>query len=93
MHAVDPMKGYRLFKTRKFEYFRQRFSQLYQTWITKLPLHEFICQGMVIELYGSLLLELGQQDIPAHKRLIATEIEDYIQSHFKEDIKTVNWPS
>ncbi len=42
---------------------------------------------MVIELYGSLLLELGQQDIPAHKRLIVSEIEEYIQSRFKEDIK------
>jgi AraC-like DNA-binding protein len=86
IHKLCTLQGYQLFKTRKFEYFRQRFSMLYRNWIDKSPLYEFTCQGMVMELFGSLLLELTQQQIPANKQLIATEIETYIQSHFKEEI-------
>jgi AraC-like DNA-binding protein len=81
------MSGYTLFKTRKFEYFRQRFILLYNNWIDKSPLYEFTCQGGMIDLYGSLLMELRRHGIPAHKQLVASKIEMYIQDHFNEEIK------
>ncbi len=76
-----------LYRTRKFEYFRQRFSTLHQTWNEKSDYYELICQGMMMELYGSIMRELARRDIPAHKRKIAGDVEQYIKAHYKEEIK------
>jgi AraC-like DNA-binding protein len=75
------------FKTRKFDYYHQRFTSMHRQWIGASPLREFACQGMVMELFSSLLTGLRQQNIPAHKQLIVSELEAYIQTHFNEDIR------
>jgi len=79
--------GYRLFRTRKFEYVLERFEQLYSHWSHRTPLHDFASQGLVMELYGSLLLELERPNLPARKQRLAAELEAYIRSRFTEDIR------
>lgn len=79
-------KGFDVFKTHKAEYLRQRFHQLYQSWIDKSIGHEFICHGMMTEIFGTILQELGQQNISSSKLLIAKQLESYIMQHYKEEI-------
>jgi AraC-like DNA-binding protein len=84
-HADE--KGYELFKTNRAEYYRQRFHVLHQAWIDKSAYHEFVCHGLISEIYGSLLQELERKNVSSYKLKIARQIEKHIQEHYKEDIK------
>ncbi|MDF2725558.1 MAG: hypothetical protein K0Q59_5235 [Paenibacillus sp.] len=84
--SVFAVKGYILFKTGKLEYLRQHFHQLYQAWNDKSPYGEMICCGLVTELFGNVLQELGQANMSSAKLNAAQKLEDYIFKHYKEDI-------
>ncbi|GAA3399986.1 helix-turn-helix domain-containing protein [Paenibacillus hodogayensis] len=79
-------KGYELFKTNKPEYLRQRFSMLFQSWMDKRDHYEFICHGIMTEIFGAMLQELSQQRIPSHKLRVAKQIETYMLEHYREEI-------
>ncbi|MDF2723284.1 MAG: hypothetical protein K0Q59_2959 [Paenibacillus sp.] len=87
LRELCTMSGFQLYRTRKVEYFRQRFSSLYHNWLHRSPLRDFANEGMVMELYASMLQELKQQAIPAHKQRVVAEIESYLQAQFKEPVK------
>lgn len=80
------VKGYELFKTNKSEYLRQRFSMLFQSWIDKRDHYEFICHGIMTEIFGAILQELGQQRISSHKLRVAKQLETYMMEHYREEI-------
>lgn len=80
-------KGYELFKTNRAEYFRQRFHALHQAWMDKSAYHEFVCHGLISEIFGSMLQELDRKNISSYKMKIARRIENYILQHYKEEIK------
>lgn len=80
-------KGYEIFKPRNFEYLRQRFSLLYQTWRSRSSYHYYSGNGIALELLGSALQELEEKSIPYHKLEIVKKIENYISQHYKEEIK------
>lgn len=80
-------QGYILFKPRYYEYLRQRFVHLYQTWMTKDAYYEYACAGMAMELLASVLQQIAQQSIPYHKLEMAKKIEKYLFQHYKEEVK------
>lgn len=84
-HACE--RGYELFKTNRADYFRQRFHALHQAWMDKREYHQFVCHGLLTEIFGSMLQEMGRKNISSYKLNIARQIENYIQQHYKEDIK------
>ncbi|MDF2724854.1 MAG: hypothetical protein K0Q59_4529 [Paenibacillus sp.] len=79
-------KGYELFKTNKLEYLRQRFSMLFQSWIDKRDHYELICHGIMTEIFGSILQELGQRSISSHKLRVAKQLEAFMMDHYREEI-------
>jgi AraC-like DNA-binding protein len=87
LNELPVIKGYQHFKSRKFDYYHQRFTSMHRQWMGSSPLREFACQGMVMELFSSMLTGLQEQNIPAHKQLIVSELEAYILAHFNEDIR------
>jgi len=86
-NELSIIKGYQCFKSRKFDYYHQRFTLMHRQWMGSSPLREFACQGMAMEMFSSMLTGLLQQNIPAHKQLIVSELEAYIQAHFNEEIR------
>ncbi|MDF2721555.1 MAG: transcriptional regulator, AraC family [Paenibacillus sp.] len=79
-------RGYDQFKTHRAEFLRQRFHQLYLSWIDKSPGHQFKCHGILAEIFGAVIQELGQRNIASSKLLIAKQLEAYMTQHYKEDI-------
>lgn len=80
-------KGYVIYKTNRAEYFRQRFHALHHAWIDKSDYHEFVCHGLISEIFGSMLQELDRKNIASSKLKLARQIEKHIQQHFKEEIR------
>lgn len=79
--------GYELFKTTRAAYFRQRFHALRQAWVELGAGSNFVCHGLISEIFGSVLQELSRHSIGSHKLQLAKKMETHLLDHFKEDVR------
>lgn len=77
----------RLIRSSHYEYVKQRFGLLVQQWLGKMPYYETVCSGILLELLGLAERETESAHLPSKKLLLATEIQQYILSHYREPIR------
>lgn len=76
-----------LIKTQRFNYFQQRFANLYQTVRMKSSLRDVLGIAILMDIIASVFHEIELKNIPPHKLVIARKVEQYIRLHHKEGIK------
>jgi|GEM_PF-692880 len=74
-------------KTRQHDYMKQRFVQLIQQWMGKLPYYETICASIITDMLGRMNRELDAQHHPSPMLNLVGSIQDYVLAHYREDIR------
>jgi AraC-like DNA-binding protein len=74
-------------KTRQHDYMKQRFVQLIQQWMGKLPYFETICASILTDLLGRMNRELDAHRHPSPMVNLVGSIQDYVLAHYREDIR------
>ncbi|WP_028550827.1 AraC family transcriptional regulator [Paenibacillus sp. UNC451MF] len=84
-HFMD--EPFKCFRPLSYEYLRQRFAVLNESWIGKMPCFEMITQGILMEILGMVQSELVSGTIPSSKRNLATRVQQYIVQHYRNPIR------
>ncbi|MHA6485004.1 helix-turn-helix domain-containing protein [Paenibacillus sp. strain BS8-2] len=74
-------------KSRQHDYMKQRFAQLIQQWMGKLPYHETICSSILTEMLGVMNRDLDDKHHPSPMLNLVGAIQDYVLSHYREEIR------
>lgn len=97
IHFVDPPhdyitgfagESYTLFHPSHFDYLKQRFTTLYESWVGKLPCYQLVTSAITMEIIALIqqdLLSDGLHDSIARKH--ASYIRDFIVRHYRESIR------
>ncbi|MGO4547722.1 AraC family transcriptional regulator [Paenibacillus sp. 2TAB23] len=74
-------------KTGQYEYMKQRFAQLIQQWMGKLPYYEPICAATLTDMLGRMNRELDAKQYPSPMLKMIATIQEYVLTHYREDIR------
>lgn len=70
-----------------FDYIKQRFSVLNESWIGKMPFYEMISEGLFTEILGLVQRELTNEAFSSSRRSLALRIQQYIVQHYREPLR------
>jgi AraC-like DNA-binding protein len=70
-----------------FDYLKQRFSELYECWIGKMPCYQLISHGILLEILGIIQRELSSRQLASSKRNLALRVQHYIVKHYREQLR------
>lgn len=86
---LGPLEGKPFCRLRPlgFDYLKQRFATLHETWIGKLPRYEIISQGILTEILGLTQRELTSEQMPSSRRQLALRVQQYIVQRYCEPLR------
>ncbi|MNH92862.1 Bifunctional transcriptional activator/DNA repair enzyme AdaA [compost metagenome] len=78
---------YLLYRPIGFDYIKQRFSVLNESWIGKMPYYDMISEGILTEILGLVQRELTNGALSSSRRSLALRIQQYIVQHYREPLR------
>ncbi len=80
-------KKHRKIRVHHAAYLKQRFAQLNQQWMSKLPYYEAACHGILMEMLSMYNREADTDWVSSKQLSIAEQVREYILKHYRSTIR------
>lgn len=69
-----------------YDYFKQRFSRLTQSWLRKTAYSSIVCHSVLLEMLAIINEEAASRYLPGKPYSIVMQLQDYIVNHYRNPI-------
>lgn len=84
------LKQHRKIHVHHTAYLKQRFAQLNEQWMSKLPYYEAACHGILMEMLSLYNREVDTDWVSSRQLDLTNQVREYILKHYRSTIRMID---